>query len=197
MDSRQNQAGHVAATHPQDVAGEIKAPHPVPSEEDRLNQMTLNTATKPAAANESSGVVTKQPGATPNMKPENYVIRLENLDETPDYVDCPYCKSRQMTKIRHESSSQTTLAAAVLCLCCGVLPVFIPFVCNWCADTDHYCEGCNARVAHKPHEGNMEPVLPPVNPARPGEDPRYQQSQYADMSAQSRHKLEPGATGKA
>lgn len=87
----------------------------------------------------------------------------------------------------------TRLAAAVCCLCCGIIPVFIPFVCNWCSDLDHHCENCHKRVAHQPHEGKMEAVLPPVSVATTGADSRYQSSQYADMSKQSQQKLEPTA----
>ncbi len=96
---------------PYNEVDESKVAHMAPSEEDRINQMTLNTAAQPTAGierNGNAGVVMQQPGATPGMRPENYVIRLENLGESSDYVDCPYCKSRQRTQVRHESTSQTS-----------------------------------------------------------------------------------------
>ncbi|KAL7941454.1 LITAF-like zinc ribbon domain-containing protein [Trichoderma barbatum] len=168
-----DETDHIMIVHSPDIAEEEKEPK-VLSDEDRVNQMTLTTAVTPNTSQpQTTNVVTRQPGATQNMRPENYVISLENLNETPDYIDCPYCKSRQITKIRHESSSQTTLAAAICCLCCGIIPVVIPFLCNWCADTNHYCEGCKRQVAHKPHEGKTEAVLPPISPSRPGVDARY------------------------
>ncbi|EHK42070.1 hypothetical protein TRIATDRAFT_84172 [Trichoderma atroviride IMI 206040] len=184
--------GITAAPTP-NMAGTEKKLNTVTSEEDEIRQMTLNTANtspKPAQS-QSTGIVTKQPSMVQNMKPENYVVKPENLGESPDYIDCPYCKSRQKTEVRHQSTSQTSLAAAVCCLCCGILPVFIPFVCNWCSDLDHHCESCKKRVAHQPHEGKMEAVLPPVSAATTGADSRYQLSQYADMSKQSQQKLEP------
>ncbi|KAL6897629.1 hypothetical protein GGI43DRAFT_409499 [Trichoderma evansii] len=188
-----DETGRVATAPVTDTAETEKKLNTIISEEDQIRQMTLNTANaipKPIQP-QNAEVVSKQPGVAPRMKPENYVIKPENLGEAPDYIDCPYCKSRQKTEVRHQPTSQTSLAAAVCCLCCGILPVCIPFLCNWCADTDHHCERCKRRVAHQPHEGKMEAVLPPVSVVAPGLDSRYQLSQYADMSKQSQQKLEP------
>ncbi|KAL7919139.1 hypothetical protein ACQKWADRAFT_302139 [Trichoderma austrokoningii] len=175
--------------------GTEKKLNAVTSEEDEIRQMTLNTTnTLPKLVqSKNTGVVTKQPPMVQGMKPENYVVKPEHLGEAPDYIDCPYCKSRQKTVVHHQSTSQTSIAAAVCCLFCGILPVFIPFLCNWCSDTDHHCQNCKKRVAHQPHEGKMEAVLPPVSAATTGVDSRYQSSQYADMSKQSQQKLEPTA----
>lgn len=38
----------------------------------------------------------------------NHVLSLKDLREEPDFVDCPYCKSRQKTKVTHPDSSATT-----------------------------------------------------------------------------------------
>lgn len=104
-----DEADHTATVHAPDVAEEEKKSDTVTSEEDRVNQMTLNTATVPTTLQPSNTkVVTQQPRATTGMRPENYVISPEHLQEAPEYIDCPYCKSRQKTKVRHESSSQTT-----------------------------------------------------------------------------------------
>jgi hypothetical protein len=82
----------------------------VTSEEDEIRQMTLNTANtspKPVQS-QSTGIVTKQPGIAQGMKPENYIVKPEHLGESPDYIDCPYCKSRQRTEVRHQHTSQTS-----------------------------------------------------------------------------------------
>ncbi|KAL9470999.1 hypothetical protein ACSS6W_008940 [Trichoderma asperelloides] len=162
----------------------------ITSEKDETSQITLNTANAipEPVQSQSTELVTKQPGVEPCMKPENYVIKPEYLEEAPDYIDCPYCKTRQKTEVRHQPTSQTKIAAAACCLFGGVIPVFVPFVCNWCTDTDHHCESCKSLVAHQPHEGKMEAVLPLVSD---GVDSRYHSSQYADMSKQSQQKLEP------
>lgn len=82
----------------------------VTSEEDKIRQMTLNSAnTLPKSVPpQSRGIVIKQPNVSQLMKPENYVIKPEHLGETPDYIDCPYCKSRQRTEVHHQSTSQTS-----------------------------------------------------------------------------------------
>lgn len=106
-----DQADLIAAGQPCNAAEENKAPKVAPPTEDDINSMTIKKAVKPEADSENprnTEVVTQQPGATSPMKPENYVIRIENLTDSPDYVDCPYCKSRQKTKVRKESTSQTT-----------------------------------------------------------------------------------------
>ncbi|KAM0264333.1 hypothetical protein ACHAQJ_000823 [Trichoderma viride] len=140
----------IAAVQSPDVAVEEKKPNVAISDEDRVNQMTLKTATVPKMYQpQNTKVVTRQPGATPAMKPENYVVNLEHLRETPDYIDCPHY-------------------------------------------TNHYCEGCKKCVAHKPHEGKMEAVLPAVSTTSPGGVAGVQLSQYADMTEQSRQRLEPG-----
>ena len=217
-----NQSDHITVIQPPNYAVGDQKPNMVLSEEDGVNQMTLNIAAQPTAGAPKAALVTQQPAGVPGMKPENYVIRLENLGEQPDYVDCPYCKTRQKTTIQHESTSQTSyailsmwhcavvvlvsqklmvaslrLTAAVCCLCCGIIPVFIPFCCHWCSDTDHYCAACRNRVAHMPHEGRMQPVLPQATPRQPGANPKYQISQFANMSHQTQQKLEPGNTRAA
>lgn len=103
-----DQTGRIAVIQPPNYVAGHQKQDPVPSEEDRVNQMTLNIAAQSAAGAPTAALVTQQPAIAPGMKPENYVIRLENLGDQPDYVDCPYCKTRQKTTIQHESTSQTT-----------------------------------------------------------------------------------------
>jgi DNA-directed RNA polymerase subunit RPC12/RpoP len=104
-----HETDNIATVHAPNVAEEEKKSTAVMLEEDRVNQMTLNIGTVPdTIQSQNTKVVTQQPRATLRMKPENYVIGLEHLQEAPEYIDCPYCKSRQKTKVRHESTSQTT-----------------------------------------------------------------------------------------
>lgn len=42
------------------------------------------------------------------MKAPDYVTRLDALGETPEWIDCPFCQQRAMTKVTHSSSDQTT-----------------------------------------------------------------------------------------
>src|ERR1700761_3996800 len=103
-----DQADQIAAIHPADAAKDEKKADMVPSEEDAVNVMTLNTGIRAAAGKPGEVVATQPLRAIPGAKPENYVTRLENLGESPDFIDCPYCRTRQKTKVSHESTSQTT-----------------------------------------------------------------------------------------
>lgn len=85
----------------------------ITSEKDETSQITLNTANAipEPVQSQSTELVTKQPGVEPCMKPENYVIKPEYLEEAPDFIDCPYCKTRQKTEVRHQPTSQTKYVA--------------------------------------------------------------------------------------
>ncbi|KAJ9613980.1 hypothetical protein H2200_002116 [Cladophialophora chaetospira] len=141
------------------------------------HEMTLRTG-QPAAAI-SKGA---QGGQDASL---NRVMSLKDLGEDPEYVDCPFCKKRQKTAVSHPSSSQTSLAAAFCCLCCGIITVFIPFLCKWYADTDHTCSGCGQVVAHKPHDGTMEPKRPLAKP-----EDKYKPSQFQEMAKDERARME-------
>ncbi len=79
-----NQPDRAVTNHPQQAADQ--KPKTVSQEE---SQMTINTAAETEAGS-AAGPVTQQPRLIPGMVPENYVIRLENLGDSPDYIDCPY-----------------------------------------------------------------------------------------------------------
>ncbi|KAF1849021.1 uncharacterized protein K460DRAFT_276264 [Cucurbitaria berberidis CBS 394.84] len=100
------------------------------------------------------------------------VTPLKRLGEEPAFIDCPHCEKRTKTKVEKVDSSQTSLAAAFCCLCCGVITVFIPFLCHWCADIDHRCYECGKQVAHRPHDGQMQEMLP--------QEPVQKPSMYID-----------------
>lgn len=72
---------------------------------DKINNITLKTRAE--AQGPEMKIVTQAPKKETPMKPENYVVRPEMLGETPDYVDCWYCKERHKTKVRQKGSSQT------------------------------------------------------------------------------------------
>ncbi|KAM7216169.1 hypothetical protein V8F06_008469 [Rhypophila decipiens] len=121
----------------------------------------------PSSQTQRSGPPTG-PGSSTTRRPENYATPLQDLNESPDYVDCPHCRTRQKTTVRHEPSTETTMAAVACCLCCGILPGLFPFCCQWFYDVEHVCPRCVKVVARMPHDGKMEPVLPP----------KYQPSQF-------------------
>ncbi|KAK3321744.1 hypothetical protein B0H66DRAFT_552556 [Apodospora peruviana] len=158
----------------------VTSPAPPPAYDEHTTPAPAVTSTSTPQQPQTEGT-RASPGqsAAQQSRPENYVVRLEDLKETPDFIDCPYCHSRQKTNVVKNDTSQTTLAALFCCLFCGVITVCIPIMCHWFADIDHHCSGCHKRVAHMPHDGKMEAVLP-----RPEGTPMYAPSQFAPMSAQ-------------
>lgn len=84
-----------------------KNDHPSPTQE-AVDGMTLQTI---------NNVVWQPPGPQPLMnvptvatnaqRPDNYVVKPEALGDEPDYVDCPWCYSRQKTRVEERSSNTT------------------------------------------------------------------------------------------
>lgn len=108
-----DEADRVAAVPATDAVETEKKLNAITSEEEQIRGMTLNTANAipQSIQPQPRGIVIKQPGVTPPMKPENYVVKPEHLGEVPDYIDCPYCKLRQKTEVRRNPTSQTTYVA--------------------------------------------------------------------------------------
>ncbi|GAB1315567.1 hypothetical protein MFIFM68171_05777 [Madurella fahalii] len=158
-------AGHarddrIAVAQPADTADidEITATKPAPPEE-----MTLNIARNSDRTGEPKpGPTVKLLSQGPNgvWRPENYVIRLTDLSEEPEFIDCPYCHSRQRTRVVPNDNGETATAALCCCIFCGGIGACIPILCHWGADTDHYCSGCRKHVARKLHGGKTEPIWP-------------------------------------
>jgi len=83
----------------------------------------------------------------------------ERLGEEPSYIDCPFCKKRTKTEVRHKNSTVTTLAWVICCILTGI-GAFVPCLCGWCQDTDHHCSECKNMITHKPHDGTVEVKSP-------------------------------------
>lgn len=84
-------------------------------EGDGIEHMTLNTAVHSLPVGAATVPIPQkglQPlvNSPPPAKPENYVVALEKLGESPDFIDCPWCQKRQKTKVVHTDSSMTTYA---------------------------------------------------------------------------------------
>lgn len=116
-----------------------------------------------------------QPARIEVMGQPSNVTKLPYLGETPEYIDCPFCKTMAKTKVEHQSSDQTayvlaiskvvslladlyidrpcSISAALCCVFCGIIGVFVPYLCGWSQDVDHYCTNCNRKVTHRPYNG--------------------------------------------
>ncbi|KAI1089236.1 hypothetical protein F5B19DRAFT_467977 [Rostrohypoxylon terebratum] len=87
------------------------------------------------------------------------VTPLENLTETPAWIDCPSCNRRAMTRISKEGTTMQTVVGFLLCLCCVCLTC-LPCLCGWFENTDIYCTSCGIRIATIPVDGPIQ--LAPV-----------------------------------
>lgn len=152
------------------------------------NEATSNSTT----TNTDQGA---QSANTKSMKDSTTVMDLEHLGESPAYIDCPHCEKRTLTKVEQIDSTQTTLAAALCCLFCGVITVCIPSLCHWCADIDHRCSECGKQVSHKPHDGPVQaryPTGPKERPSRYAAMPSAQRDQLAlPLVEQQPDRVEP------
>ncbi|CAA9997534.1 unnamed protein product [Nesidiocoris tenuis] len=55
---------------------------------------------------------------------------------------CPHCHSNVQTKVKREATTKTHLFALLICLL--FCPCFwLPYCCDSCQATNHYCPNCN------------------------------------------------------
>ncbi|KAE9366413.1 hypothetical protein N431DRAFT_351562 [Stipitochalara longipes BDJ] len=81
---------------------------------------------------------------------------LVSLQQGPTPVDCPMCRTRQMTRVEFVSGGTTHLLALICCLglCCGC----IPYLTTWFKDVEHKCGNCGALLAIWHRSGRTEVV---------------------------------------
>ncbi|KAK3984014.1 hypothetical protein QBC44DRAFT_389724 [Cladorrhinum sp. PSN332] len=101
--------------------------------------------------------VEKQPTSSPTDKHED-MVALGDLRGFSQHVLCPYCKTRQQTRVEHKVTDNTFKAGLVCCVIGCVFGFFVPFICRCFSDLNHYCEACGHLVARKPDGGVMEAV---------------------------------------
>ncbi|KAF9883367.1 hypothetical protein FE257_003534 [Aspergillus nanangensis] len=119
------------------------------------------------------------PTTGPTPRP---TIPLEHLDDSPRFIDCPFCEQKAWTKIVQEHSDETKRTACLCCFCVGVFGVWMPFVFRWHQHCHHLCTNCEAEVAFKPNgrpvevrrpapKGGVEvPYVSPEGPKPPPAD---------------------------
>ncbi|KAK2055861.1 hypothetical protein LY76DRAFT_519558 [Colletotrichum caudatum] len=114
-----------------------------------------------------------------SQKPVNYVVRLEALGDDPDFIDCPWCRSRQRTRVRAYASNTTRIASLFCCISVACIGAFVPFCFGWCSDVDHRCERCYHKVAYMPYGGITTAMYPPTSHAQPAPSQNISRSIYA------------------
>ncbi|CAA9997533.1 unnamed protein product [Nesidiocoris tenuis] len=60
----------------------------------------------------------------------------------PQPLVCPHCQSQVTTRVNVQPTTKTHLAALIICLLCFPC-FFVPYCCDSCQSTNHYCPRCN------------------------------------------------------
>ncbi|KAJ5690149.1 LPS-induced tumor necrosis factor alpha factor [Penicillium macrosclerotiorum] len=87
-------------------------------------------------------------------------VELNQLDEEPRWINCPFCHQETMTRVNKESTGTTGMAAVACCLFGGICCAFIPYCMEMCHDSHHFCTNCGQKVAIRPHDGAVQVFLP-------------------------------------
>ncbi|KAI5468124.1 hypothetical protein BGZ63DRAFT_372996 [Mariannaea sp. PMI_226] len=122
--------------------------------------------------------VNQQPA--PIVPPGNHetVTPLHLLGDQSDTVDCPFCRRRTTTEVRHSASSATHFVALILFFVtfCGVVA---PYMLHWSSNISHWCRNCNRKVAYRNH-GSKE-MVPLGTPDHLREVSKFQPAQAPVM----------------
>lgn len=87
-------------------------------------------------------------------------VELNQLNEEPRLINCPFCHQEAITRVQKESTSATGLAAVGCCLIGGICLAFLPFCMEMCHDCHHFCSKCGQKVAIRPHDGPVQIFSP-------------------------------------
>ncbi|OAA55132.1 LPS-induced tumor necrosis factor alpha factor [Cordyceps fumosorosea ARSEF 2679] len=162
----QHQQPQLASNQPQfqqpqpDQQQQTVPTEPQPSHNHIPNPETA-TEHQPPSYEQARGAPVGQPPA--DMAPgqaARTVTPLNQLGDTPQYIDCPFCHQRTKTVVRKEGGSMQFVVGAVLCLVCICLTC-LPCMLHWFEDTDWFCSKCNTKVATRKNEGAIEVLGPP------------------------------------
>ncbi|KAH6843481.1 hypothetical protein B0I37DRAFT_218520 [Chaetomium sp. MPI-CAGE-AT-0009] len=80
------------------------------------------------------------------------VIPLNQLGEQPQWIDCPFCHRRTMTRLNKEGTSMQIVAGVLCCLLCVCLAC-VPCMAGWFEETYYFCSQCNNKVATRTDSG--------------------------------------------
>jgi hypothetical protein len=102
-----------------------------------------NINSAPLIANSVPPMTTNQ--ATPSQaEVENLRLALKS---SPQFVNCPYCKTQGMTRTEQACSIPSILC----CFCFGGIPWLLCQACRGkdinCYDAQHYCVRCNSNLS--------------------------------------------------
>ncbi|KAL2116209.1 hypothetical protein VTJ04DRAFT_10464 [Mycothermus thermophilus] len=92
--------------------------------------------------------------AAPQQEQVQLVTPLEQLGDSPAWIDCPWCHRRTKTVVRTEGTTKQIFAGILCCLLCVCLAC-VPCIAGWFEDTIHSCGECSRTVATKPEGGGI------------------------------------------
>ncbi|KAG7285694.1 hypothetical protein NEMBOFW57_007987 [Staphylotrichum longicolle] len=96
---------------------------------------------------------TKQLPMSP-QQPVPTVTPLNMLGDRPQWIDCPFCQRRTMTRLNTEGTSMQIVAGVLCCLLCVCLTC-VPCLAHWFEETTYFCSQCNNKVAMRSENGQI------------------------------------------
>ncbi|OAR00863.1 hypothetical protein LLEC1_02733 [Akanthomyces lecanii] len=202
---------------------QCELPHDQPqqSQQQLASQQTAPTEPQPAhnkipiqeTAAESHPPSYEQAKASPAGQPPAgltpgqaaTVTPLNQLGDTPEWIDCPFCQTRTKTTVRKEGGNMQIIVGAVLCLVCVCLTC-LPCMLHWFEDTEWHCSHCKKKVAIRQNEGAIQVLAPtqvvysqyghqntmnnPQQQHGPGQNVQHSMPQHPDVA----HQQEPPTT---
>ncbi|KAL2193034.1 hypothetical protein P885DRAFT_81627 [Corynascus similis CBS 632.67] len=98
------------------------------------------------------------PGAP--QQPAYGVVPIPQLSgEQPQWIDCPFCQQRTLTRVTKDGTPMQVVAGVLCCLLCVCLAC-LPCMAGWFEETTYFCSHCNNKVALRPDSGPIVVYAP-------------------------------------
>ncbi|KAH6640118.1 hypothetical protein F5144DRAFT_504171 [Chaetomium tenue] len=94
----------------------------------------------------------QSPAPMEAQQPVLGVIPIHQLGDQPQWIDCPFCHQRTMTRVATEGTSMQIVAGVLCCLLCVCLAC-VPCMAHWFEETNYFCSKCHNKVATRPESG--------------------------------------------
>lgn len=88
------------------------------------------------------------------QQPVPGVIPINQLGDRPQWIDCPFCNQRTMTRVTTEGTSMQIVAGVLCCLLCVCLAC-VPCMAHWFEETYYFCSKCHNKVATRLESGTI------------------------------------------